>query len=116
MGRAQTLLQVVRRTALTKSSCLQAADDPIAPIEGCPNEAIKANPLCLLAITPTGGHLGWCRPGSVTGEPYTDRVTSEYFKAILPTVLEERARHPEKGVPEEAAGVSSLGMTTKQAP
>jgi hypothetical protein len=38
----------------------QARDDPIAPYEGIPFEALEANPNCILVVTPTGGHLGWC--------------------------------------------------------
>lgn len=46
----------------------QAEDDPIAPKEAIPFEAIEANPQCLLVLTPTGGHLGWCGGrGGTTG-------------------------------------------------
>ena len=40
--------------------CLQAADDPIAPKEAIPFKALADNPNCVLVLTPTGGHLGWC--------------------------------------------------------
>lgn len=56
---------------------LQAADDPIAPQEAIPFKALEANPNCLLVLTPTGGHLGWCggRDG-VTGEqPAAARIS-----------------------------------------
>ena len=47
---------------------VQAEDDPIAPKEAIPFEAIEANPQCLLVLTPTGGHLGWCGGrGGTTG-------------------------------------------------
>lgn len=47
---------------------VQAEDDPIAPKEAIPFEAIQANPRCLLVLTPTGGHLGWCGgPDGPTG-------------------------------------------------
>ncbi|KAE8677272.1 Esterase/lipase/thioesterase family protein isoform 2 [Hibiscus syriacus] len=43
--------------------CIQAANDPISPIEATPNEDIKVsfkeNPNCMLIVTPQGGHLGW---------------------------------------------------------
>ena len=49
--------------------CAQAADDPIAPKAAMPVSAIQANPHCVLAITPAGGHLGWCSgPGAPFGE------------------------------------------------
>ena len=41
-------------------SGVQAADDPIAPKEAIPFKALEENPNCLLVLTPTGGHLGWC--------------------------------------------------------
>ena len=47
---------------------IQAADDPIAPVEAIPFEAIQANPESLLVVTPSGGHLGWCSgPTGVLG-------------------------------------------------
>ena len=47
---------------------IQAADDPIAPVAAIPFEAIQANPQCLLVVTPSGGHLGWCSgPTGVLG-------------------------------------------------
>lgn len=58
------------RSALPAQSQAQAADDPIAPKEAIPFEAIQANPNCLLVLTPTGGHLGWCGGvGGATGGP-----------------------------------------------
>ena len=37
----------------------QAEDDPIAPQNAIPYEALEANPRCTLVVTPGGGHLGW---------------------------------------------------------
>ncbi len=39
--------------------CVQAENDPIAPREAIPYDAIAANPNTALVVTPTGGHLGW---------------------------------------------------------
>lgn len=39
--------------------CVQADNDPIAPKEAIPYDAIAANPNTALVVTPTGGHLGW---------------------------------------------------------
>lgn len=36
-----------------------------------PEEALKANQHCLLAVTPAGGHLGWMRRDDLFGEPST---------------------------------------------
>ena len=74
---------------------VQAADDPIAPKEAIPFEALQANPQCLLVVTPTGGHLGWSGgPDGVTGacspgEPRsaascTDRVGAASAQPGLP--------------------------------
>lgn len=38
---------------------LQAEDDPIAPKNAIPYDALAANPKCTLVVTPGGGHLGW---------------------------------------------------------
>lgn len=46
---------------------LQAANDPIAPAAAIPYDAIRANPNCLLAVTPAGGHLGVRAPGHCEG-------------------------------------------------
>ena len=44
--------------------CIQAENDPIAPAEAIPYDAIAANPNCILVTTPTGGenllHLWRC--------------------------------------------------------
>lgn len=42
--------------------------------------AIQANPLCALAITPGGGHLGWC---SGPGAPFGDRLPEALPAAAL---------------------------------
>lgn len=38
--------------------CIQAADDPIAPIHATPFDRLQANENCVLVVTPSGGHLG----------------------------------------------------------
>ncbi|WIA39316.1 hypothetical protein OEZ86_005431 [Tetradesmus obliquus] len=50
--------------------CIQALDDPIAPAEAIPCDAIQDNPYCMLAVTPCGGHLGWASgPGAPFQQP-----------------------------------------------
>ena len=39
---------------------IQAADDPIAVASCIPRAELEKNPHTVLALTPTGGHLGWC--------------------------------------------------------
>ncbi|KAL6748722.1 Alpha/Beta hydrolase protein [Haematococcus lacustris] len=39
--------------------CIQALDDPIAPAEAIPYQALSRNPHTLLVTTTSGGHLGW---------------------------------------------------------
>ena len=43
----------------THATTVQAENDPIAPYEAVPQQAIADNPNCVLASTPTGGHLAW---------------------------------------------------------
>ncbi|KAL4433399.1 hypothetical protein ABPG77_010252 [Micractinium sp. CCAP 211/92] len=105
---------------------IQAEDDPIAPKEAIPFEAIQANPNCLLVLTPTGGHLGWCGgPDGATGAPWTDAAVAEYFTAarqllgqpeFAAAAAAARARQP-LGAPAEPVGVWTQGQTTRhQAP
>ncbi|WIA19026.1 hypothetical protein OEZ85_003687 [Tetradesmus obliquus] len=57
--------------------CIQALDDPIAPAEAIPCDAIQDNPYCMLAVTPCGGHLGWASgPGAPFQQPCLERPPS----------------------------------------
>lgn len=63
--------------------CIQAANDPIAPAAAIPYDAVTANPNLLLAVTPTGGHLGWAAgPGAPFGHPWTDGAVTEWLAAV----------------------------------
>jgi predicted alpha/beta-fold hydrolase len=62
---------------------IQAEDDPIAPVHAIPFEQLEKNESCMLILTPTGGHLGWCRSPGVLGAPWTDTALLEYFRACL---------------------------------
>ncbi|EFN55873.1 hypothetical protein CHLNCDRAFT_145469 [Chlorella variabilis] len=106
---------------------IQAADDPIAPKEAIPFEALQANPQCLLVVTPTGGHLGWSGgPDGVTGAcspgaPWTDAAVAEYFTAARqllaqPEFAAAAAARPAQPAPGEPAGVWTMEETTHQAP
>lgn len=104
---------------------IQAADDPIAPKEAVPFEAIAANPQCLLVMTPTGGHLGWCGgKGGATGAPWTDAAVAEYFTAVRQLLSQPefaavaaaaRAQQP-LAAPGEPAGVYTMSQERHQAP
>ncbi|KAI8979669.1 Alpha/Beta hydrolase protein [Mycotypha africana] len=39
--------------------CMNALDDPIAPVQSIPYDEIKVNPYVVLATTDRGGHIGW---------------------------------------------------------
>ncbi|KAL4855756.1 Embryogenesis-associated protein B8 [Chlorella vulgaris] len=81
---------------------LIAANDPISPLEAIPFEAIKANPACLLVLTPTGGHLGWCSgEGGVRGPPWTDGAVADYFAAAV-----QLAKQPEYAAAATAAAAA----------
>lgn len=63
--------------------CIQADNDPIAPSRGIPREDIKANPNCLLIVTPQGGHLGWVAGDEAPfGCPWTDPVVMEFLEYV----------------------------------
>lgn len=63
--------------------CIQAENDPIAPSRGIPREDIKANPNCLLIVTPKGGHLGWVAgPEAPLGSPWTDPVVMDFLEHL----------------------------------
>ncbi|XP_021288681.1 embryogenesis-associated protein EMB8 [Herrania umbratica] len=63
--------------------CIQAANDPIAPIEGTPREDIKGNPNCMLIVTPQGGHLGWVAGDEAPfGAPWTDNVVMDFLEHL----------------------------------
>jgi hypothetical protein len=72
--------------------CIQAANDPIAPADAIPYDAIRANPKCTLVVTPAGGHLGWAAgPGAPWGHPWTDGAVTEWLGSVLLELLGERA-------------------------
>ncbi|KAB2049090.1 hypothetical protein ES319_A13G153700v1 [Gossypium barbadense] len=63
--------------------CIQAANDPIAPIEATPYSDIKDNPNCMLIVTPQGGHLGWVAGDDAPfGAPWTDNVVIEFLEHL----------------------------------
>ncbi|XP_031262756.1 embryogenesis-associated protein EMB8 isoform X1 [Pistacia vera] len=77
--------------------CIQADNDPIAPSRGIPREDIKANPNCLLIVTPKGGHLGWVAGAEAPlGAPWTDPVVMDFLE------------HLERGSSEASASRSDL--------
>lgn len=88
--------------------CIQAEDDPIAPISGTPFADIEANPNCLLVVTPFGGHLGWVAgPEAPRGAPWTDPYILAFFQALeamSPTTASQdpELRRPTPGPPPEA--------------
>lgn len=103
--------------------CIQAMNDPIAPERGIPREAISKNEMCLLVVTPFGGHLGWVSgPESPRGCPWTDPLIMQYLNALegmaggSPSSLQKSKRQPAEDV--ELVGVetrrsgSNLGSPT----
>lgn len=64
--------------------CLQAEDDPIAPVAAIPTAALALNPHTLLATTERGGHLGWCAgPAGAAGAPWCDAPAVEFLYSAL---------------------------------
>ncbi|GKV38826.1 hypothetical protein SLEP1_g46693 [Rubroshorea leprosula] len=63
--------------------CIQAANDPIAPISGTPFHDIKENPNCMLIVTPKGGHLGWVAGDDAPyGAPWTDSLVMDFLEHL----------------------------------
>ncbi|VVB05255.1 unnamed protein product [Arabis nemorensis] len=65
--------------------CIQTANDLIAPNRGIPRNDIKckANPNCMLIVTPRGGHLGWVAgPEAPSRAPWTDPVVMEFLQYV----------------------------------
>ncbi len=72
--------------------CVQALDDPIAPAEAIPYAALEANPRCVLAATPCGGHLGWASgPGAPFGAPWTDAAVMEWLSSVHVELMKQRS-------------------------
>lgn len=64
--------------------CIQALDDPIAPQEAIPYEALSANPCTVLVTTELGGHLGWCAGDEGPRKhPWSDRPMIEWLEAAI---------------------------------
>ncbi|GJV75120.1 embryogenesis-associated protein EMB8 [Tanacetum coccineum] len=60
-----------------------AKNDPIAPDNAIPREDIKANPNCLLIVTPKGGHLGWVAgENAPVGCPWTDPMVMDFLQHL----------------------------------
>ena len=49
-----------------------------------PAPALAANPHCILAVTPYGGHLGWIRADHPLGPPWTDEPMLEFLQVPSP--------------------------------
>lgn len=90
---------------------IQAEDDPIAPKNAIPFKQLDENPNCMLILTPTGGHLGWCTSPGVREAPWTDLALTEYFKACR-LLLDEM--HSKRKQQLEMSGVVSLSSETVQ--
>jgi len=90
---------------------VQAEDDPIAPAHAIPFQSLDDNPKCILVMTPTGGHLGWCTSPGVLDAPWTDMALLEYFKAC-DTMLDEL--HAQRIQQSECAGVETLETVVVQ--
>lgn len=95
---------------------IQAEDDPIAPKEAIPFEALHQNPRCLLVLTPTGGHLGWCSgPSGPTGCPWTDKPVQEALIGLRKLLAQPEFSRAH-AVQQEPEGVYMMEQTTHQAP
>ena len=93
---------------------IQAADDPIAPKEAIPVDAIRDNPNCILVVTPTGGHLGWVDTShgrEWRGAPWTDGVVAQFLSAVHKLSMKKRGNHQ-----SEPEGVWTVSTSEHQTP
>ena len=68
----------------TPMLCVQAADDPVAPLCATPVKALQAKERCIVVVTHKGGHLGWIsKDAPVSGRPWINPLMVEYFGAVL---------------------------------
>jgi len=97
---------------------IQAEDDPIAPVEAIPTDALRQNPNCILVVTPSGGHLGWCSGETgVRGAPWSDGAIVQYLGAVQKLWQGEEFKRRAAHAPvQEEAGVFSVSTSTHQAP
>lgn len=73
--------------------CIQALDDPIAPAEAIPCDDIQANPNCVLAVTPCGGHLGWASgPGAPFNHPWSDAAVFEWLTSVHTELMKRKGQ------------------------
>ncbi|CAI7800401.1 unnamed protein product [Closterium sp. NIES-53] len=87
--------------------CVQALDDPIAPADGIPYEAIENNPLTMLVGTSHGGHLGWVAgPEAPFGAPWPDVLTMEFLEGLEKRAVEDEG----EGIPQETAYEKLFGQ------
>jgi predicted alpha/beta-fold hydrolase len=62
--------------------CINALDDPIAPVQSIPIDEIKVNPYIILAVTQHGGHLGWFEH-NVRARRWVDKPIAEFIVAMF---------------------------------
>ncbi|CAI5475257.1 unnamed protein product [Closterium sp. Yama58-4] len=87
--------------------CVQALDDPIAPAQGIPYDAIENNPLTMLVGTSHGGHLGWVAgPEAPFGAPWPDVLTMEFLEGLEKRAVEDEG----EGIPQETAYEKLFGQ------
>jgi len=88
---------------------INAADDPIVGFT--PAEETTHGQTCALAVTPSGGHLGWFHGGSPIGRgPPPDRwirkPVLEFLKAVAEDFIPDSRHGPPKGGSGAAAAAA----------
>ena len=60
--------------------CVQAENDPIAPLQAVPLEKLRANANIVTLLTAGGGHLGWADSWeSLVGAPWVDGIVLDWL-------------------------------------
>lgn len=63
--------------------CINAEDDPVAPMEALPYEEVKQNPYAVMITTSMGGHLSWFEVG---GTRWFVKPTTKFFRKMAEEV------------------------------
>lgn len=90
--------------------CVQAENDPIAPLQAVPLEKLRANANVVTLLTAGGGHLGWASSyESLVGAPWVDGIVLDWLAMV------ERCGHDQQQDQQRQAGGRGGGRRTARA-
>jgi abhydrolase domain-containing protein 1/3 len=69
---------------------INSADDPMFEESVIPIETITKNPNLILAVTPKGGHVGWCKLWKPSGKSHVDEIFPVYLKEVFTMLTDKK--------------------------